>query len=166
MIEAPSVAAWSKGDTAYWLVGSDGRPEASTISSGIVESVHPISGDYGNLLLADGTQLTTNMAVRTERAALERQVAQCRKAATILRRQADSLDVFATGLALRALDPPDASLDRAAAIAGAHQMAAEHGYAFAVRWPNGYWTVERRKPSLRDSRFVVVECEGDRESLA
>lgn len=41
------------------------------------------------------------------------------------------------------------------------------GYAFAVQWPLGHFTVEDRKPSLRSQNMRVLECTCDgRECLA
>lgn len=57
-------------------------------------------------------------------------------------------------------------MDKLEAIAEAHKASKANGYAYAVQWPAGHWTVETRKPSLRQSGMTVIECEEGRESLA
>lgn len=45
------------------------------------------------------------------------------------------------------------------AISAAKRRAKEIGFAYAVEWPLGHFTCEDRKPSLRDSRCRVIECD-------
>lgn len=53
-------------------------------------------------------------------------------------------------------------------VIGAKRRAKVIGVAaYAVRWPLGHFTVEDRKPSLRDQNFRVLECfENGSEQLA
>ena len=54
------------------------------------------------------------------------------------------------------------------ALIHAHRISRQvsQGYAYAVQWPLGQFTVEYRKPSLRDQRMRVIECCDGRELLA
>ena len=52
------------------------------------------------------------------------------------------------------------------ALAAAHTAAKRDGYAFAVKWPSGLWSVEARKPSLRMPGMIIIECEAGRELIA
>ena len=54
------------------------------------------------------------------------------------------------------------------AIIAAHRQSrmVEANVAYAVQWPLGHYTVEFRKPTLRDQRMRVIECTGGRELLA
>lgn len=54
------------------------------------------------------------------------------------------------------------------AIIAAHRQSRQvaAGVAYAVQWPLGHFTVEYCKPSLRDARMKVIECEDGRERLA
>lgn len=57
--------------------------------------------------------------------------------------------------------------NRTDAILDAHAKARINGDAmYAIRWPNGHWTVEGRKPSLRNQQMEVICCDGTREELA
>ena len=52
-------------------------------------------------------------------------------------------------------------------VTGAKHRAKVIGVAYAIRWPLGHFTVEDRKPSLRDQNFRVLECfENGSEQLA
>lgn len=52
-------------------------------------------------------------------------------------------------------------------IVGAHHRAKVIGVAYAVRWPVGRFSVEYRKPLLRNQNFRLLECFDDgREQLA
>ena len=44
------------------------------------------------------------------------------------------------------------------AIIAAKKRAKEIGVAYAVQWPLGHYTVEDRKPLLRNRDFRVLEC--------
>lgn len=54
------------------------------------------------------------------------------------------------------------------AIIAAHRQSrmVAAGVAYAVQWPLGHFTVEYCKPTLRDQRMKVIECEDGREKLA
>jgi hypothetical protein len=53
------------------------------------------------------------------------------------------------------------------AILAAHALARLKGRAmYAIQWPLGHWTVDERKPSLRNQQMQVICCDGTREELA
>lgn len=37
----------------------------------------------------------------------------------------------------------------------------DNGYAFLVRWPDGHWTAEARKPLTRTREMRVIEKRAD-----
>lgn len=52
------------------------------------------------------------------------------------------------------------------ATLAAHARSRIVGYAFAVEWSDGRWTVEDRKPAFRSANCKVIECEDGRERIA
>lgn len=57
------------------------------------------------------------------------------------------------------------TFDEAIIAAHRHAKSVACGYAYAVQWPLGHCTVEYRKPSLRDQRMKVIECDAEGREL-